>query len=190
MDLGQLISASKGVSSIWQIIGSVFLMIITSTIALEVAPIKLNPLKYIGNWLSRGFKSWFADVIDDSLDKQLSQIKEEDKKRDEAIVKMDGAIENLNDKIDQITDRIDTNEQRAQANHIAAIRRSILGFGNQIRGGMDASKESYDDIIEQYDEYAEYIKANKLENGKMDLTIKFIRDRYDELFNHVPENKS
>lgn len=100
MDIGQLISASKGVSSIWQIILNILLVILASSFVLEIAPIKINPLKFIGNWLSRGFKSWFADVIDDSLDKQLSGIKEEDKKRDEAIVKMDGAIESLTDKID------------------------------------------------------------------------------------------
>ena len=52
---------------------------------------------------------------------------------------------------------------------------------------MDASKESFDDILEQYDEYEDYVSTNKLHNGKMDLTIKLIKDRYNELFNHVPD---
>lgn len=190
MDVGQLLEASKGASSIWQIIVNIFLIILASSFVLEISPIKINPLRYFGNIISRGFKSWFTDVIDDSLDKQLADIREDDKKRDEAIEKMDGAIENLSEKIDQVTNRINENEDRAQANHIAAVRRSVLAFGNQLRSGMDGSKESFDDILEQYDKYSEYVKANELQNGKMDMTIKLIRTRYDELFNHVPNDES
>jgi len=40
---------------------------------------------------------------------------------------------------------------------------------------MDASKESYDDILEQYDEYDEWIKKTKTANGRMTLSIEFIR---------------
>lgn len=183
MDIESLLAATKDFSGIWQLIFNLFGVFIASSVAIEISPIKINPIQKIFQLISKGFKKWFQDVIDDSLDKSLSEIKEHDKKKDEL-------FNCLTEKVDNISKRMDANEARAQANHIAAIRRSVLTFGNQIRSGMDASKESYDDIIEQYDEYAEYIKANKLENGKMDLTIKFIRDRYDELFNHVPENKS
>ena len=188
MDLGnQLLDVSKGLSGVWHVIFSLAGAFLASCLVIEIAPIKWNPIKAIFGLFSRGFKVWFAEVIDSSLDKQLKKVQEENKKRDEAIIKMDGAIEGLTEKVDNITNRIDQNEERAQANHISAIRRSILTFGNQIRGGMDASKESFDDIIEQYDEYKKYVKAKEISNGKMDLTIKLITNRYDELFNHVPD---
>lgn len=42
---------------------------------------------------------------------------------------------------------------------------------------MDASKESFDDILEQYDEYSQWIASTPgAVNGKMDLSIKFIRE--------------
>ena len=187
MNMASLVEASKGFGGVWQFIFSVLGVVIASSIVIEISPIKINPVKTAVGWISKSFKGWFEDVIDSSLDKQLSGIKEEDKKRDEAIVKMDSALEDITKKVDQITDRIDQNEERAQANHIAAVRRSILTFGNQLRGGMDASKESFDDILEQYDEYREYVREKEISNGRMDLTISMIRDMYSQKFNHMPD---
>lgn len=188
MGLDQVINASKGVSNLWQLAISVLQIFLASSFVLEIVPIKINPIKTFFGWVSKGFKSWFADVIDDSLEKSLADIKEEDKKRDTAVANLTNKLDNIFERVDNITTRIDENEARAQSHHISDIRRSILGFANQLRDGMDASKESFDDILEQYDEYQQYVEANALHNGRMDLSIKFIRDRYDEQFNHVIES--
>ena len=74
--------------------------IIASSIVIEISPIKINPISILGKHISKGIKGWFKDIVDDSLDKSLEGVKEDNKKRDEAIVKMDGAIETLTDKVD------------------------------------------------------------------------------------------
>ena len=183
----QLMTVTGGLSSVWQLILYIFGTIIASSIVIEISPIKINPISLIGKHISKGIKGWFKDIVDDSLEKSLESVKEDNKKRDDAIVKMDGAIGSLTEKVDQITARIDANENRAQANHIAAVRRSILQFSNQLRDGMDASKESFDDILDQYDEYEEYVKANEISNGRMTMSIQLIREVYQQKFNHLPE---
>ena len=178
MDIESLLAATKDFSGIWQLIFNLFGVFIASSVVIEISPIKINPLQKIFQLISKGFKKWFQDVIDDSLDKSLSEIKEHDKKRDEL-------FNCLTEKVDNISKRMDANEARAQANHIAAVRRSILGFADNLRAGMDASKESYDDILDQYDEYDEWIKKTKTANGRMTLSIEFIRQQYQQLFNKI-----
>ena len=63
-------------------------------------------------------------------------------------------------------------------NNIDRMRYEILEFGNSCRT-RDYSKESYDHVLETYDKYNEILKENKLENGRVDAAMAFIKDKYD-----------
>lgn len=189
MDIDQLLELTGGVSSIWQLVVYIFGIIIASSVVIEISPIKINPLKKIIEFASKSFKAWFKDIIDDSLDKQLADIKEEDKKRDEAVVSLTDKVDKISDRIDMMQNRMNENEKRAQWNHIKLIRSSILSCAEQIRQGNDPSQESFNNALEQYDEYEEYITNNKLQkkNGKLEMSIKLIKRRFDELYNKTDD---
>ena len=178
MDIGSLLAATKDFSGVWQLMLNLLGVIVASSIVIEISPIKINPVKKVFQWISKSFKTWFQDVIDSSLEKSLAEIKEDDKRRDEAVT-------SLTEKVDQITQRLDANEARAQQNHISLIRNQILTFSESLRSGQDASKESFDNILEAYDEYETYVEENHISNGRMSLSIAFIKEQYSQRFNKI-----
>ena len=40
------------------------------------------------------------------------------------------------------------------------------------------TKEEFDNFFETYSDYEEYIKANKLENGRVDMAFKYVSNVY------------
>lgn len=185
MNINQLLAVTDGASSIWQLVLYVCGIVLASSIVIEISPIKINPLKKIIQLVSKNFKEWFTNIIDDSLDKQLSEIKEDDKKRDGAIISLTEKIDGITERVDQMQKHMDENEYRAQSNHISDIRRSILGFSDNLRAGMESSKESFDDILEQYDEYEQFVEEHSIPNNRMDLSVQFIREQYQQRFNKI-----
>ena len=61
------------------------------------------------------------------------------------------------------------------------MRWEILDFANAVMSGRDYNKEQYDHVLETYEEYEKILKDNNMENGKVDLSMGFIKKQYGDL---------
>lgn len=185
MDMDTLLAATKDFSGVSNLIVNIILVIIASSVIIEISPIKINPIKWLFGFISKSFKGWFEDVIDSSLDKQLAELKEDDKRRDVAIDNLAEKVDQMSESVTTMREKIDANEEKAQLNHIYSVRRSILSFADNLRSGMKPSKESFDNILEFADEYSEYCVRTGMKNGKVKLSLAFIQEQYQIAFNKV-----
>lgn len=61
------------------------------------------------------------------------------------------------------------------------MRWEILDFSNAVMDGRVYNKEIYDHIFDTYTEYERVLEENGLENGKVDSSMQFVRNKYLEL---------
>lgn len=61
------------------------------------------------------------------------------------------------------------------------MRWEILDFSNAVMNGRVYNKEIYDHIFDAYTEYERVLEENGLENGKVDSSMQFVRNKYLEL---------
>lgn len=61
------------------------------------------------------------------------------------------------------------------------MRWEILDFANAVMSGRDYNKEQYDHVLETYEDYEKILKDNNMENGKVDLSMGFIKKQYGDL---------
>lgn len=61
------------------------------------------------------------------------------------------------------------------------MRLEILDFSNAVMNGRVYNKEIYDHIFDTYTEYERVLEENGLENGKVDSSMQFVRNKYLEL---------
>ena len=61
------------------------------------------------------------------------------------------------------------------------MRWEILDFSNAVMNGRAYNKEIYDHIFDTYTEYERVLEENGLENGKVDSSMQFVRNKYLEL---------
>lgn len=64
---------------------------------------------------------------------------------------------------------------------IERIRWEILDFSSALSNGRKYGKEQFDHIIEQYDIYEKVLEENDLENGKVDVSMEFIKEIYSDM---------
>lgn len=101
------------------------------SIFVEISPIKINPIQWMGNTFNRGLKT--------SIDRTESKLDE----------------------------------------HIAqSYRNKIMIFQRELLEGKNFSQEEFDECIDACDAYEEYVKQNKLKNGKATLAIEYIKSSY------------
>lgn len=60
-------------------------------------------------------------------------------------------------------------------------RWSILNCSSKLRNGDTVDMEEFINVFQDYDSYEEIIKKNGLTNGLIEESIKFIREKYQEL---------
>ena len=58
------------------------------------------------------------------------------------------------------------------------MRWEILDFSNAVMNGRVYNKEIYDHIFDTYTEYERVLEENGLENGKVDSSMQFVRNKY------------
>lgn len=61
------------------------------------------------------------------------------------------------------------------------MRWEILDFSNAVMNGRVYNKEIYDHIFDTYTEYERVLEENGLENGKVNSSMQFVRNKYLEL---------
>lgn len=118
---------------------------------------------------------WFKDRDKDSqllicTSEGLSALQ---KQRDEDVrqsMKHDQAIR---DELKNLTDMFIESQ-------INSMRWSILDFTIDISSGKKVTRESYDYILKLYENYEDILEKNGMENGLIDESIKFIKEKYHE----------
>lgn len=63
-------------------------------------------------------------------------------------------------------------------------RWNILNCASKLRNGDTVDMEEYVNVFQDYDSYEDIIKKNGLTNGLIEESIKFIREKYQELLCH------
>lgn len=59
-------------------------------------------------------------------------------------------------------------------------RWEILDFSNSVANGKKCNKEQYDHVFEVYQDYEKILEENDMENGRVDMSMAFIRKKYAE----------
>lgn len=59
------------------------------------------------------------------------------------------------------------------------IRWTIIDFSNSLRGGKTYDLEAYNHIIDLDSKYEKMLQENKMENGRVTMAMKLIRERYE-----------
>ena len=60
------------------------------------------------------------------------------------------------------------------------MRWEILNFCSALSNGRKYNRESYDHVFSIYEKYERILKENKMENGLVEESMAFIRERYQE----------
>ena len=63
---------------------------------------------------------------------------------------------------------------------IESWRWEILDFSSALSNGRIYNREAFDHIFRIYKKYEDILNNNNLENGLIDNSIKFIREKYND----------
>lgn len=66
-------------------------------------------------------------------------------------------------------------------NEIDTIRFEILDFANAVMDHREYNKEQYDHVFDIYEKYERILAENGLENGRVDMSMQFLKNKYTEL---------
>ena len=89
------------------------------------------------------------------------------------IIKRIGALMNHD-----IKEQLDKIEKDLQQHKVESWRHEILTFANECMNRRKHTKEEFDNFFETYSDYEEYIKANKLENWRVDMAYTYVSNVY------------
>lgn len=87
----------------------------------------------------------------------------------------------LTDGQNALTDSVENLRKMLINKEINDMRWEILDFSNAVMNGRVYNKEIYDHIFDTYTEYEKVLEENGLENGKVDSSMQFVRNKYLEL---------
>lgn len=87
----------------------------------------------------------------------------------------------LTDGQNALTDSVENLRKMLINKEINDMRWEILDFSNAVMNGRVYNKEIYDHIFDTYTEYERVLEENGLENGKVDSSMQFVRNKYLEL---------
>lgn len=133
------------------ILSFIFVLFISLSTIIEIAPIKINPwdaiLKWIGDRLNRSTYKKIEDV-EKKLDEHIKESNERDAEERE--------------------------------NNLKKTRQDILIFCNSCMRGKKHTQEEFDFVMHECDEYEAYVRDNHIINGVISSAISEIRRLYDK----------
>ena len=89
------------------------------------------------------------------------------------IIKRIGALMNHD-----IKEQLDKIEKDLQQHKVESWRQEILSFANDCMNHKKHTKEEFDNFFDNHADYEEYIKANDLENGRVDVAYEYVKNIY------------
>lgn len=115
-------------------IGKIAIWVIGSLFTVEITPIPLSPLNWIGKRMNR-----------------------------------------------DMTKRIDKLEKQFIESECDTKRTEILDFANSCRNGRKHTAEEWDHIIESLGKYERFCEEYKIDNDRMPVNAKYLRELYTKL---------
>lgn len=89
-------------------------------------------------------------------------------------------IQYVNSRDEEITKDIQRLTDMFLDKEIDDWRWKILDFSSALSNGRKYNRESFDHIIKIYSKYEKVLEENKLENGLVDESMKFVKKKYQE----------
>ena len=84
------------------------------------------------------------------------------------------------DAINKLSDNMEKKEKEDAQRSIEQIRWTIIDFANAITNSKRTySSEGYVHLLELYDSYRVLLKKYGLENGRVNMAMELIRERYE-----------
>ena len=125
---------------------------------IEIAPIKLNPWK----WIAKTVGKWFSE---DTL---------------EEIKKIRTELEDVNDKFESHLEEERKYKENEAVEKQEARKRRMLIFSDEIREGKNHSQERFNQIIEDLDDYEAFCNNHPdYTNNKANASAKLIKRTYE-----------
>lgn len=129
--------------------GGVVAILVLILSLIEITPIKVSPLKWIGRRVNK-----------DAIDK---------------VEKLEKKVDDHNNNIDIQVARLETKLDE----HIAeASRTKIMSFMTEIIQGKPHTEEQFDEVISASVNYENFCKENNVDNDKCNIAIAYIRSVY------------
>ena len=147
-----------------------------NSISLGVAISWTLAFLFIGGLMYKGLEKYHKYKKDTEKKKEILNTHEEQ------INKIDNEVKEIGKKVDSIIVTLDKSMENADMREARRLRREILKFGDNIRMGKTYSKDAYQDIIESNEEYENIIAKRQIKNGFTEHEMKFIVNKYDELY--------
>lgn len=111
-----------------------------------------------------------------NLSTEIDSIKTKQKEQHQEVTqnfnKIESTQQDMIDAIKKLTNAVEKNQ-------IEDNRWTILDFANAVRNNRKYDIEAYNHILQIYDTYEQLLSKNGLENGRVDMAIKLIKDKYD-----------
>lgn len=139
-----------------------------------------------------GLKAAVA-LLEWAADKLGIEIKWTRRQREEhaLLIKTSQDLKELQEKLNQYTEHSDTRDSEICQDiqkltdmfldkEIEDWRWKILDFSSALSNGRRYNRESFDHIFRTYDTYEKVLKANGLDNGLIEETIKYVGKKYQE----------
>lgn len=60
-------------------------------------------------------------------------------------------------------------------------------FANDLINGKTCYKEQFDNILKTYGSYEKILEENNMTNGQVEESMKFIKEQYHELIEHLSD---
>lgn len=112
-------------------------------------------------------------VDHDLLEKNKKDIKELSDRHDADTKKYEESHQKLIDNVEKLTSLFVEKE-------IDDMRWEILNFCSALSNGRKYNRESYAHVFSIYEKYERILRENKMENGLVEESMAFIRERYQE----------
>ena len=94
--------------------------------------------------------------------------------------KMEESQKEMMDAINKLSDNMEKKEKEDAQRSIEQIRWTIIDFANAITNSKRTySSEGYVHLLELYDSYRVLLKKYGLENGRVNMAMELIRERYE-----------
>ena len=87
----------------------------------------------------------------------------------------------LTDNLQDLKDSLLELKQLFIRKEIEDMRWELLDFANAVINGRKYNKEQYDHVLETYTDYERILAENNMENGRVDISMAFVKKRYAEL---------
>lgn len=87
----------------------------------------------------------------------------------------------LKESQNEIKESLDNLKKMIIKKDIDDMRWDILDFGSGIISDRKYSKEQYDHVFEVYQDYERVLEENNMENGRVDMSMTFIKKKYEYL---------